>query len=65
MGRNKKKVLRDFIDDIPDDILEGFPDLQQTLYEDINFRLDMQGVGFRGSEFFLQRLILDPDHEQR
>lgn len=44
MGRNRKKILRDFIDSIPDSKLEGFPDSQTTLYKDVDLRLDMQGV---------------------
>jgi hypothetical protein len=44
MGRNRKKILRDFIDSIPDSKLTGFPDSQNTLYKDVDLRLDMQCV---------------------
>ncbi|RDW61202.1 uncharacterized protein DSM5745_10700 [Aspergillus mulundensis] len=44
MGRGKKKVLSDFIDSIPDEKLEGFPDSPSTLYHDLDFRFDMQGI---------------------
>lgn len=44
MGRNRKKILREFIDSLPDAKLEGFPDGRATLYKDVDLRLDMQGV---------------------
>ncbi|KAH7305447.1 hypothetical protein B0I35DRAFT_443806 [Stachybotrys elegans] len=48
MARNKKKLLRDFIDEIPDSKLQGLPNSQTTLYRDQNFRLDMQGMTSSG-----------------
>ena len=43
-----KKDLRDFVDGIPDNKLECFPENKQLLYPkpegDSNFRLNMQGV---------------------
>ncbi|KAK4118878.1 hypothetical protein N657DRAFT_637728 [Parathielavia appendiculata] len=44
MGRNKKKILRDFIDNIPDHKLENFSDGPGTIHKDIDLRLDMQGI---------------------
>lgn len=44
MGRGRKNILQDFIDEIPDSKLEGFPDTETTLYKDDNLRIDMQGV---------------------
>lgn len=44
MGRGRKKILKDFIDEIPDSKLEGLPDSETTLYKDDNLRIDMQGV---------------------
>ena len=45
----RKKLIEEFIDDIPDAKLEGLPTKPQTLYGETNkqsqnFRLDMQGV---------------------
>lgn len=45
MGRNRSKVLRDFIDDIPDSKLECLPN-SGTIYKDQDLRLDVQGVWF-------------------
>ncbi|KAG0636811.1 hypothetical protein HOY80DRAFT_1053444 [Tuber brumale] len=42
MGK-ASKALRDFIKDIPDSKLEGFPESITKLYADQNFCLDMQG----------------------
>ncbi|MCJ1239896.1 hypothetical protein MMC14_007894 [Varicellaria rhodocarpa] len=43
-----KKDFTNFVDEIPDNKLQNFPDSQQTLYPKpvgkSNFRLDMQGV---------------------
>ncbi|KAK4234579.1 hypothetical protein C8A03DRAFT_37641 [Achaetomium macrosporum] len=47
MARNRKKVLSDFIDSIPDSKLQGFPDSEKTLYFDQDLRLDMQCVTSR------------------
>ncbi|QKX60361.1 uncharacterized protein TRUGW13939_07506 [Talaromyces rugulosus] len=44
MGRNRKKILQDVIDDIPDAKLQGFPDEPGTLYHALNLRLDIQGI---------------------
>ncbi|KAF4472226.1 hypothetical protein FALBO_862 [Fusarium albosuccineum] len=48
MGRGVKRDLTDFIDSIPDEKLEGFPDSQSTLYRNKDFRLDMQGITSSG-----------------
>ncbi|KAI4925045.1 uncharacterized protein J4E92_007083 [Alternaria infectoria] len=45
MGKKFRKALLAFIDGIPDHKLEGgLPSIQKTLYEDDNYRLDMQNV---------------------
>jgi hypothetical protein len=45
MGKKFRKTLLDFIDDIPDSKLEGgFPSIRKTIWEDDNYRLDMQSV---------------------
>ncbi|EPE06851.1 hypothetical protein F503_03278 [Ophiostoma piceae UAMH 11346] len=44
MAPNKKKLLQQFINDIPDDKLTILPDSPQTIYKDVNLRLDMQGI---------------------
>ncbi|CAZ82270.1 unnamed protein product [Tuber melanosporum] len=41
MGK-ANKALRDFINDIPDSKLTGFPESGGTIYSDRDFRLDMQ-----------------------
>lgn len=38
------KALEAFIRTIPDDKLSGFTDGEHTLYKDVNYRLDQQGV---------------------
>ncbi|KAF7955396.1 uncharacterized protein EAE97_000655 [Botrytis byssoidea] len=43
MGKNTKRA-EDFIDDIPDSTLTGFPTSGGTIYKDADFRLDMQGM---------------------
>jgi len=49
MGKKFRKALLAFIDGIPDHKLEGgLSFIQKTLYEDDNYRLDMQNV----SKFF-------------
>ncbi|KAK8136516.1 hypothetical protein PG984_004456 [Apiospora sp. TS-2023a] len=50
---NWKKILINFIDDIPDEKLQGFRLIPGTLFEDKNFRLNMQGLTSAG-EFNLQ-----------
>ncbi|KAI4604765.1 hypothetical protein J4E80_010921 [Alternaria sp. BMP 0032] len=45
MGKKFRKALLAFIDGIPDHKLEGgLPSIQKTLYEDDNYRLDMQNL---------------------
>ena len=45
MGKKFRKALLAFIDGIPDNKLEGgLPSIQKTIYEDDNYRLDMQNV---------------------
>ncbi|CRG87012.1 hypothetical protein PISL3812_04025 [Talaromyces islandicus] len=44
MGRNKKKILPNFIDNIPEAKRQGFPDGQGTLYHDLDLRLGMRGI---------------------
>ncbi|KAM5370598.1 hypothetical protein ACJZ2D_008424 [Fusarium nematophilum] len=53
MGRGVKRDLMDFINDIPDSKLQGFPNSQTTLFRDRDFRLDMQGIT-SGGEWNLQ-----------
>lgn len=48
MTKNRKKSLLEFIDDIPDSKLQGFPNSPTTLFRDDNFRLDMQGITSKG-----------------
>ena len=43
MGK-AKKALTEFIDAIPDAKLTGFPGSAGTIWEDPDFRFDMQGV---------------------
>jgi len=38
------KALNAFIDEIPDSVLEALPTAPGTMYDDDDFRLDMQGV---------------------
>ena len=45
MGKSLKKVLREFIQNIPDDDLVAFPAKKGTIFKDEDFRLDNQGVG--------------------
>ncbi|KAH9967394.1 hypothetical protein BC827DRAFT_1264219 [Russula dissimulans] len=44
MAPSLKKALKDFINDIPKEKLEGFPSTPGTLYSDRNLRLDLQGL---------------------
>ena len=45
MGKKFRKALLAFIDGIPDHKLEGgLPSIHKTIYEDDNYRLDMQNV---------------------
>lgn len=39
-----KKVLNEFIADIPDEKLTGFPENPGTIWKNSELRLDMQGV---------------------
>ncbi|KAK8031011.1 hypothetical protein PG990_000745 [Apiospora arundinis] len=50
---NWKKLIVNFIDDIPDEKLEGFRLVPGNLYHDNNFRLNMQGMTVTG-EYNLQ-----------
>ena len=43
MGKNTKRT-KEFIESIPDSKLDGLPSTGGTLYNDTDFRLDMQGV---------------------
>jgi hypothetical protein len=43
VGKSKQAIL-DFIDDIPDEKLEGFPDYEKKLCENENCHIDMQCV---------------------
>ncbi|RSL47613.1 hypothetical protein CEP54_013304 [Fusarium duplospermum] len=43
MPKSAKKLLAEFIDDIPDDKLLEFSDTPSQIYSQQNFRLDMQG----------------------
>lgn len=43
MGKANKD-LKAFIEEIPDDSLNALPTIPGTIYSDIDFRLDMQGV---------------------
>jgi len=43
MGKNIKMV-KEFIEGIPDSKLEGLPSTVGTIYKTTDFRLDMQGV---------------------
>ena len=44
MAPSLKKALKAFIEDIPASKLEHFPAAPGTLYNDDDFRLDLQGV---------------------
>ncbi|KAK2016453.1 hypothetical protein LZ32DRAFT_601260 [Colletotrichum eremochloae] len=44
MGRGRSQVLEDFIDDLPDAKLQYLPETPNTIYSDVNLRLDMQGI---------------------
>jgi hypothetical protein len=45
MGKKFRKALLQFIDDIPTSKLEdGFPSSTRTIWNDDNYRLDMQGL---------------------
>jgi len=44
MAPSLKKALKAFIDDIPAAKLENFPGNPHTLYNDNNFRFDLQGL---------------------
>ncbi|TVY27752.1 hypothetical protein LHYA1_G003768 [Lachnellula hyalina] len=43
MGKNTKRT-KEFIESIPDSKLDGLPSTGGTLYNDTDFRLDMQGM---------------------
>lgn len=45
MPKAAAKLIVDFIEEIPDSKLSGLPSKSGTIYDDTNFRLDMQGVG--------------------
>ena len=45
MGKNTKRA-EDFIDEIPDSKLTGFPTSGGTIYKNTDFLLDMQSVGY-------------------
>ncbi|CAL1709018.1 unnamed protein product [Somion occarium] len=38
------KAFKTFVNNIPNDKLTSLPDATQTLYRDVDFRLDMQGM---------------------
>jgi hypothetical protein len=44
MAPSLKKALKAFIEEIPESKLENFPSNPGTLYDDDDFRLDLQGV---------------------
>jgi len=44
MAPSLKKALKEFIDEIPESKLKNFPSNPGTLYNDSNFRLDLQGL---------------------
>jgi hypothetical protein len=44
MAPSLKKALKTFIEEIPESKLENFPSAPRTLYDDDDFRLDLQGV---------------------
>jgi hypothetical protein len=56
MGKNTKRV-EDFIDNIPDDKLSELPTSTGTcIWNDINFRLDMQGVSTQVVHHIVSRI---------
>ena len=62
MGKSAK-ALKAFIDEIPDSALEALPTTGGTIYTNLNFRLDMQGVSqnyflFQGPALFDLVLIV-------
>ncbi|KAN0123204.1 hypothetical protein V8E52_003157 [Russula decolorans] len=44
MAPSLKKALKTFIEEIPESKLENFPSAPRTLYDDDDFRLDLQGL---------------------
>ncbi|KAK7953759.1 hypothetical protein PG996_014651 [Apiospora saccharicola] len=51
---NWKKILINFIEDIPDEKLQGFRLVPGTLHKDNNFRLNMLGLTTGAGEYNLQ-----------
>ncbi|ETS84909.1 hypothetical protein PFICI_02934 [Pestalotiopsis fici W106-1] len=47
MGKANKS-LKEFINNIPDSVLEALPTAPGKMYSDTNFRLDMQGMTTAG-----------------
>ena len=44
MGRSPRQIVNDFIENIPEDKFKDIHDGEDTLWKDIDLRLDMQGV---------------------
>jgi hypothetical protein len=49
------KLIKAFIDDIPDSKLTGFSNSGGTIYKDDDFRLDMQGVSIHTRLYSISR----------
>jgi len=44
LGKKGREELEQFLSEIDNDKLKGFPDDRKTIYSNENFRLDMQSV---------------------